>query len=163
VREEHFKALQSPVQPAAMELLDSMAGSYAIESRCPFWEQNLVEICLAFPAEQKMRHGFNRYVMRNAMDGLLPPKVQWRPDKTDFSAQILDSIRVAERQHIDQLLELWDTSSESVSQYVELEEVRLLWLQVQDAPFGSPMAMQNASVLWKVLNLGLWLSNDMRN
>lgn len=160
VREEHFKALESAVQPVALEMLDSMAGAHAMESRCPFWEQQLIEMCLSFPADQKMRHGFNRYVMRGAMEGLLAPKVQWRPDKTDFSAQVLESLRVAERERVDQMLDLWTAQNTRLSEFVELEEVRLLWEQVQNAPPGSPKAMQNASILWKVLNLGLWLSQS---
>lgn len=160
VREEHFKALNSPIQPVALEVLDAMAGAHAIESRCPFWEQHFVEVCLAFPADQKMRHGFNRYVMRRAMEGLLAPQVQWRADKTDFSPQVLESLRVVERKRIDHLLDLWNTTSGRVEEYVNLEEARALWQEVQNAPLGSLQAMPNAALLWKVLSLGLWLSQQ---
>lgn len=160
VRAEHFQALNSPVQPAALEVLDAMAGAHAIESRCPFWEQHLVEMCLSFPSDQKMRAGFNRYVMRRVMEGLLAPAVQWRADKTDFSPQVLESLRVVERKRVDHLLDLWNTTSEPVGEYVNMEEARSLWLQVQNAPLGSPQAMPNAALLWKVLSLGLWLSQQ---
>ena len=160
VRQEHFKALESPVQPAAMEILDAMAGAHAIESRCPFWEQRLVETCLAFPAEQKMKNGFNRYVMRQAMEGLLAPQVQWRPDKTDFSPQVLQSLQIVEREHVDQLLHLWETSTSLVAAYVQMEEVRRLWLEVQNQSPDHAKPMFAASGLWKTLSLGLWLSQQ---
>lgn len=160
VKEEHFNALSSPIQAAALEVLDAMAGAHAIESRCPFWEQNLVETCLAFPADQKMRKGFNRYVMRRAMDGILSPQVQWRSGKTDFSAQVVQSLRVVERGRVESLLDLWSATSTDLDRYVNLEEVRLLWDEVRSAPVGASKPMAKAALLWKVLSLGLWLAGQ---
>ena len=34
----------------------------------------------------KVHGGYSRYLIRKAMDGLLPPKIQWRLSKNWFSA-----------------------------------------------------------------------------
>jgi asparagine synthase (glutamine-hydrolysing) len=41
----------------------------------------MIEFSLALPLEQKMRDGYNRSIMRRAMNGLLPPLVQSRVEK----------------------------------------------------------------------------------
>lgn len=157
VRQEHHRTLDGALGPLALEVLDAMAGAHAIESRTPFLEQNVAEMCLAFPSEQKMRDGFNRHVMRRAMEGVLAPEVQWRAAKTEFSTQVVDGLRVAERAHIDQLLDLWEVAAPGVSDYVDLEQVRGHWLALQNAPFGSYQAASASFMVWKVLSLGLWI------
>jgi hypothetical protein len=36
-----------------------------------------------------MRDGYPRYLIRAALDGILPQKIQWRTDKAPFSADYL--------------------------------------------------------------------------
>ncbi len=44
-----------------------------------------MEFCLSLPGHQKLYQGWNRVVMRRAMEGVLPPEVQWRSNKQDLS------------------------------------------------------------------------------
>lgn len=165
VRAAHLETLNGALQPLALEMLDAIAGAHALESRCPFWEQQLIETCLAFPSDQKMRDGFNRYVMRRAMTGLLAPPVQWRRTKTDFAPQMTESLRVAERARIDELLKTWEANTNSadinsVGHYVDLSQVHLQWLNLQNAPPESTESATAAVLLWKVLMLGIWLAQQ---
>lgn len=161
VREAHLRALNGALQPLALEIIDAMAGAYAIESRCPFWEQNLVEMCLAFPSAQKLRNGFNRYAMRSAMEGILAPAVQWRAKKTDFAPQAVESLRTHERQRINQMLESWQSDADSeINRYIDLEEVKAHWTNLQNAPEFSTSAAVAAISLWKVLALAIWLEQQ---
>jgi asparagine synthase (glutamine-hydrolysing) len=51
----------------------------------PFLDKRLLEFCLALPGRLKTRNGYRRYLIRRALDGVLPPKIQWRTDKKPFS------------------------------------------------------------------------------
>jgi asparagine synthase (glutamine-hydrolysing) len=51
----------------------------------PLLDKRVVEFCLAAPPEFKFRDGYSRYLIRGALDGILPPKIQWRMDKMPFS------------------------------------------------------------------------------
>ena len=44
-----------------------------------------MELCLALPADQKLRGGWSRLVMRRAMAGLLPEEVRWRSSKATLA------------------------------------------------------------------------------
>lgn len=51
----------------------------------PFLDQRIVEFCLAAPGRLKIRRGYKRSLIRDALDGLLPPAIQWRTSKEPFS------------------------------------------------------------------------------
>lgn len=55
------------------------------ELRYPLLDRRLLEYCLAAPARLKVRDGYPRYLVRGALDGILPTAIQWRTTKEPFS------------------------------------------------------------------------------
>jgi asparagine synthase (glutamine-hydrolysing) len=51
----------------------------------PLGDKRVLEFCLSAPPELKVRNGYDRYLIRGALDGLLPKKIQWRTSKAPFS------------------------------------------------------------------------------
>jgi asparagine synthase (glutamine-hydrolysing) len=52
---------------------------------CPMLDRDIIEFCLAAPGRMKTRGGYSRYMIRRALDGVLPKAIQWRRDKKPFS------------------------------------------------------------------------------
>ena len=50
----------------------------------PFLDHRLVNFAISLPVEQKVRNGWSKYVLRQAMSEL-PDEIRWRPDKQWFS------------------------------------------------------------------------------
>lgn len=90
--------------PRSFEVLDRAAAAQGIEPRYPFWDRRLVEFCLALPAEEKLRDGWSRHVLRRAMEGILPPAVQWRRDKLDFGPHIARGMLTEHRALIESVI-----------------------------------------------------------
>ncbi len=61
--------------------------------RFPWMDRDLVETCLAVPASWKLGGGHTRRVVRAAAADLLPPSVQNRPTKANFSRVFHDGLR----------------------------------------------------------------------
>lgn len=95
-RERHMAALADPEQQYALELLDRDAAASGREVRFPFWDRDLVEFMLSVPADQKLRNGWSRSLMRRAMKGRLPDKVRLRRDKHDFSHHLISGLLTSE-------------------------------------------------------------------
>ena len=55
-----------------------------IESRAPFMDYRMAELAFQLPATYLIRHGFSKYVLRRALEPLLPPRVAWRRQKTGY-------------------------------------------------------------------------------
>jgi asparagine synthase (glutamine-hydrolysing) len=51
----------------------------------PLIDKRVLEFCLALPADLNVHDGYPRYFVRGALDGILPPRIQWRTDKVAFS------------------------------------------------------------------------------
>ncbi len=62
---------------------DSMA--FSIESRVPFLDYRLVEFIYSLSDDQKIRDGQTKWVMRQALKGILPEKIRIRQDKIGFA------------------------------------------------------------------------------
>ena len=70
--------------PSLLRYEDRNSMAFSIESRTPFLDYRLVELILSMPAAMKMRNGWTKWVLRLAMEGTLPPAIQWRSDKKGF-------------------------------------------------------------------------------
>lgn len=51
----------------------------------PLLDKRLIEFCLSAPPRMKFQGGYSRYLVRGALDGILPSGIQWRTDKKPFS------------------------------------------------------------------------------
>jgi asparagine synthase (glutamine-hydrolysing) len=51
----------------------------------PFLDKRLIEFCLAAPGNMKVRDGYRRYLLRRALEGVMPEKLRWRTTKGIFS------------------------------------------------------------------------------
>ncbi len=55
-----------------------------IESRAPFMDYRVAELAFQVPATYLIRHGFTKYLLRRALEPLLPLPVVWRRRKTGY-------------------------------------------------------------------------------
>jgi asparagine synthase (glutamine-hydrolysing) len=84
-REAHCESIDSGLIPYTLELADKASAAFGLEARYPFFDRRLIEFCVALPANQKLKGGWTRSIMRRAMTGILPAAVQWRLGKANLS------------------------------------------------------------------------------
>jgi asparagine synthase (glutamine-hydrolysing) len=112
-------------------------------------DRRLAEFCLALPPEQKLRDGWTRYVMRRAVDDVLPPAVRERAWKHDPSRALFSKLvsRDAERA-IDSIRR----NEELLVPYVDIAGVL-----EQDRRYRSNRDAHGAAQVYWVASLGNWL------
>lgn len=65
---------------------DRCSMQYSIESRTPFADDiDLIETVFSYPAHFKIRQGWSKALLRDAMQGVLPDDVRLRRDKLGFA------------------------------------------------------------------------------
>lgn len=72
--------------PVLLRYEDRNSMAFGIESRVPFLDHPLVEWLSMLPADMKLGGGWTKRILREALIGLLPRKVQTRKSKLGFSA-----------------------------------------------------------------------------
>ena len=130
-------------------MLDQTAAPFGVEVRLPFWDRRLVEFCLGLPPEFKIRKGHTRWILREAMAGLLPKEVQWRRDKSNLGHGFKHCLR---KHGLDTLTKAEASASKWVKAYAcprHLNEAR--------RRFHLEGGDEETLFLWQVANLAIWL------
>jgi asparagine synthase (glutamine-hydrolysing) len=70
--------------PCLLRYADRNSMAFSIESRMPLLDYRLVEHVFTLPLTMTVRGGWTKWVFRRAMEGRLPPDIQWRKDKMGF-------------------------------------------------------------------------------
>ncbi len=140
------RALSFDPLPSLLRFDDRNAMAHSIESRVPFLDYRLVELCFALPPRQKIRDGVTKFVLRQAMAGILPEDVRLRQDKLGFSTPQDVWLRAELAPWAREIL----TSPEFRGRpYFRAEAVlRLLDRHVQGVDL--------ATTLWRCLAIELW-------
>ncbi len=149
-RAAHYRRLNDAGMPTVLEVLDRAASAFALELRFPFWDRRLAEFCLSLPPEQKIRRGWTRMVLRRAMDGLLPPLIQWRGAKTNHHAGFERGMLTFERERLNDAVY---KDSDVVAPYVDVAILR----EQFSRSLSRVRTDSNFNVVWQVISLALWL------
>lgn len=79
---EALSSLAAPYIAAGLERYNRVAAIYGIEPRPPYADRDLVEFQAWMPLALRIRDGYLKWALRQAMAGLLPSDVAWRRDKS---------------------------------------------------------------------------------
>lgn len=138
--------------PAVMEMFDLLAARQGVEPRTPFFDRRVLAFCLALPGSQQRHDGWDRIILRRALDGILPPAVQWRARKGNLSAGFRHGLLHHGAPLVRRLL--FD-EPQHLDGYVDLAHARALYDQAQQAPPDDRRHLY----LYRVLSLGRWLEH----
>ncbi|CAN5380661.1 lasso peptide isopeptide bond-forming cyclase [soil metagenome] len=147
----HLATLSSPGQPYMFEVLDRVAAAAGVTARYPFYDRSLVEFCLSLPSDQKLNHGLPRYVLRQAMRGILPETVRLRRDKFDFRGQLAAGFD----RHKAMLTQIVETGEGGIERFVNMDVARQALRAVLAA--GKDAKVKDMLPLWRVTVLAKWL------
>ena len=152
-RAAHCTSVVEPIHVQMLELTDRLWARHGLEPRYPFTDRRLVEFCVALPAAQKLRDGYGRYVLRNALADVLPESIRTRTTKAGFERPFADAL--AARLHdghptIDEF--------EHASRYLDVDELHRMRQRVVD-----DNAWHTANQLAKAYALEHWLDGVHAN
>lgn len=151
-REAHYRLLTAGVMPFALEAADKASAAFEVEPRYPFFDKRLMEFCLALPPEQKIYRGWTRVIMRRAMEGVLPSKIQRRGGKSNLGANFSHGLRLGQEK-LDRVIQ---SDLAAIEDYVDLASLRSLYQRFSSS---QEIAHGDYLLLWKSLSLALWLKD----
>ena len=70
--------------PLYLRVEDRNSMAHSVEARLPFLDYRLVSLAFSLPGEWKLRGGWNKYLVREAMKGVIAEPVRTRRDKMGF-------------------------------------------------------------------------------
>jgi asparagine synthase (glutamine-hydrolysing) len=142
------RLLYADIKTYLHELLmkqDQMSMATSVESRVPFLDHKLVEFTCSLPERLKLRGGTTKYILREAMKGVLPEAILSR-SKMGFPVPIGAWFRGAYQSVVDE--------------YVLSERVSARGIFNSDALYELARRHQNGENhderLWSLVNFEIW-------
>jgi asparagine synthase (glutamine-hydrolysing) len=132
--------------PALLKYEDRSSMAHSIEARVPFLDYRLVEFMASMPDKMKIRNGQMKWLLRQAIQGVVPEAVRLRRDKMGFGTPENDWLksRPAMLKHL----------------FADADSVRRGWLngskiqRILDDP--KALARLDHRILWRWINIELW-------
>ena len=90
--DSHLDKLKSPLHALAFEYRYLIFKYYDIEIRSPFYDLELINLCVSLPSRWKLRHGRSRYILRSYLKGKVPDLVSQRRHKANLLHGIINNI-----------------------------------------------------------------------
>lgn len=142
----HLDGLTAPIMVQSFEVLHRSATAAGILPRYPFLDWRVVSLCLALPAEVKLREGRSRWVLREAMRGVLPDAIRLRSDKAEFGVEVSEAVMAFYR---DKTV----ADFQPLADFVDVEAAEDLRLKVLAGDIRDTAAVR---ALWRLAVLLQW-------
>jgi asparagine synthase (glutamine-hydrolysing) len=147
VKSESIKELLYTSLPKLLHYEDRNSMAHSVESRVPFIDYRIVEFVLSLPSEYKINDSKTKYILREAMQGILPENIVNRYDKMAFVTP--EEIWIRENS-LDFKNEIAD-ACDRLNGLVDKEEA-LKWYE--DA-INSSQSFNYT--FWKLISIGRWI------
>jgi asparagine synthase (glutamine-hydrolysing) len=150
-REAHCENIDSGLIPYTLELADKASAAFGLEVRYPFFDRRLIEFCVALPANQKLKRGWTRSIMRRAMTGILPAAVQWRVGKANLSPNFKRRLLDLGKPVLEEIIM---NDPEAIDRYVNISALRAAYDRYRSQPMRGG---RDALIVYNAVMLGWWL------
>jgi asparagine synthase (glutamine-hydrolysing) len=135
--------------PVWLRMEDRMSMAFSIESRAPFLDHRLVELAFGLPDDMKLRNGYTKHVLRQAMRDRLPAPIAFSHAKRKFATPYLDWLRGSWRPVVEDLL----LGSCEIESHLDLPALRP---KMRAYMAGDPDAI-DGRLLWRLLTTEIFL------
>lgn len=142
---EHRQGLNSSVFPDLLETTGKLACRCGIEDRYPFFDRRLMEFCIAIPPDQKLRNGWSRWILRQALSDRLPEKIKSRASKARLSPNFNHHLATSQ-EYFEQM---FSNGRERLAPYVNLS---IPYVQPSEL---TPLQLFSIASLYEWLGSGL--------
>jgi asparagine synthase (glutamine-hydrolysing) len=130
--------------------------AHSVESRLPFLDYELVEFAVNCPLSVKLRDGWSKWILRNALVDTLPGKIRLRKTKLGFDAPDRAWVRAGlQNGH----RELWEAPKLRMKRFLSEESFTR---ECSNFLRGSPSALPSAAI-FRAISLELWARTYLVN
>lgn len=133
--------------PALLRYEDRNSMAFSIESRVPFLDYRLWDLVNSLGPEYKIRNGWNKWIMREALRGILPEKIRTRRWKVGFTTPEVAWMRQSAKEVDD----IFQSESFRQRKYFKADKI--------EKAYKDFLAEKNdeSMIFWRIINVELWM------
>lgn len=148
LNERLFYDVTTHTTPSLLRYEDKNSMAHSLESRVPFFDHKVVEYIFNLPIDQKIKFGWNRFIYRNAMKGIIPEMNRTRRSKVGFTNPEWEWIE----RRADKFREIFGSETFESRKYWNAEKVLSEFeLALQNKKKGDIL------FFWRLFSVEMWM------
>ncbi len=153
-KKKHLKNISTSNHSKAIEIQSLVANYYGIEERYPFYNRELIEYCLNISPSLKNKDGHSRYILKEAIKGVVPRKIRKRHSKSNLAHALCKNFVEKDSKIIDQEL---SNPNKILKGYVAINDLRSSWNNLKEKPRKYATRSSVPSKIFSFVVLNRWL------
>src|SRR5438309_11057333 len=139
--------------PMLLRMEDRSSMAFSLEARVPLLDHHVVEYGLSLPDRLKIRNGWSKFAMRQALQGIIPDVVRQRKTKLGFAVPGRQWLTRELRPQASALIE----DSLKSAKYVDPDVLRRWYRQSPNKGGGRAQSAETYLGLFRLLSLEMWM------
>ena len=156
-KKKHKAILSTPIHSNAIEIQSLVANHYGIEEVYPFYNMNLVNYCVNVLPDLKI-NGFPRYILRQAIKGIVPEKIRNRTDKANLGHGLVQSFIDKDREFIERHI---NNPHPLIRELINVNELESNWKNLLKNPRKYSTRSDVPSLIFSYVVANRWI--ELRN
>lgn len=146
-----FQSTFKTILPTLLRNYDRYSMMNGVEIRMPFLDHRIVEFAFSIPHTSKVRKGFGKAIVRDALADLMPQEVVYRKDKIGFNAPVNAWMKKELKDWIGDLIHSTDFNNSTLIDKKKTFESLSKAISGKDMSFmeGSKLFEQLIPVIWE--------------
>ncbi len=145
-----YASTHETILPTLLRNYDRYSMANGVEIRMPFMDYRVVTFAFALPWSSKIRQGYSKCIVRDAMAPFMPREVAYRKTKIGFNSPVVDWMKGPLREYMLDLINSRDF------QECELVDARRAAQAVRKVVFGSKATFADGEIAWRLISPYLW-------
>jgi asparagine synthase (glutamine-hydrolysing) len=143
----HINTINTNIWEHIFETQDIDYGRNGLEIRYPFMDIRLINFCLRIPESQKLQNGISRFILREAMRGIIPDSIYDRMNKSILSPYYDYSI---EERFTEMQTDIIESKNKDFNELVDKEYIKSI--KLDSASSNEMILFQHIHILSKWLD-----------
>ena len=152
-----YNSTHTTVLPTLLRNYDRYSMADGVEIRMPFMDYRVVQFAFSIPWKAKLRSGYSKCIVRDALKDVMPKAIVKRKFKVGFNTPIVEWMKGPWKEW------LWDTMESLSFKQSALIEPECVKRRINDVIFGDKVDYSLATDVWMDFMPYLWEEYFFKN
>ncbi len=155
-KNKHKKILSSPIHSNSIEVESLLADYYGVEEVYPFYNVDLINYCINVKPDLKI-NGYPRYILREAIKGIVPDKIRKRTDKANLTHGVIYSFLNKDKNIINKH---FNNTHEDLKKIFDVSDLKNSWKNLLNDPKKYSSFSNVPSQIFAYVVVNRWLERE---
>ena len=145
-----YESTHKTVLPTLLRNYDRYSMANGVEIRMPFMDYRIVSFAFSIPWKSKVRNGYMKAIVRDAVAPFMPTEIAWRKSKVGFNSPMVDWLKGPLKTHF------LDTLASNDCKQCDLIDYEKAYKSITNVISNPNAKFTEAETAWSLLSPYFW-------